>query len=57
MYEYVTHTADDEMPYCHQCDHICTDFFCEKLCGPEHGWNGYIRTERIMVSDNGRTSI
>lgn len=53
MYEYVTHTADDEMPDCGECDHICDNFSCCDRCGPEHGWNGYIRTEKIEVPNNG----
>lgn len=36
-------TADDEMPDCLNCIHVCSDFNCEKWCGPEHGWWGYQR--------------
>ena len=39
------YTADDEMPDCGRCDHICDGFKCDKSCGPEHGWWGYCRTE------------
>jgi hypothetical protein len=44
-------TADDEMPDCGKCDHICDDFNCCDWCGPEHGWWGYRRTERIKEVD------
>lgn len=46
MGRYIIFTADDEEPECGQCDHIC-DFDCENLCGTEHGWWGYERTEII----------
>lgn len=41
------YTAEDEMPDCGECDHICDAFDCRKLCGPKHGWAGYRRTEVI----------
>ena len=47
MAELIEYTANDEMPNCGQCDHICDNFNCEKFCGPEHGWWGYRRTERV----------
>ena len=48
MAEYIEYTADDEMPDCCQCDHICDNKFnCEKCCGPERGWWGYRRTVRV----------
>lgn len=50
MAELIEYTVEDEMPDCGQCDHVCDNFNCEKLCGPEHGWWGYRRTER-MVDD------
>jgi len=41
----VVYTADDEEPNCGRCDHICSpEAFCEKFCGPEHGWNRYERS-------------
>ena len=46
MVEYIEYTADNEMPDCGHCDHICDDFKCEKFCGSEHGWWGYRRTEK-----------
>lgn len=38
-------TADHEEPFCHRCDNMCTmeKYTCQK-CGPEYGWNNYIRT-------------
>ena len=48
MIDLIEYTADDEMPNCCQCDHVFDyEFNCEKLCGPEHGWWGYRRTERM----------
>ena len=41
----IIYTADDEEPECGKCDHNCDGFNCSKYCGPEHGWNGYCRTE------------
>lgn len=49
MPEYIEYTADDEMPDCGQCDHVCDGFNCEKCCGPEHAWCGYRRTVRVEV--------
>lgn len=45
----VEHTANDEMPECGQCDHFdgSDGFKCKEWCGPEHGWFGYKRTERV----------
>ena len=45
MDDFVEYTANDEMPECGMCDHICDDFDCCKFCGAEHGWWGYRRTE------------
>lgn len=44
----IVYTAENEMPDCGKCDHFdgCDGFKCEQWCGPEHGWFGYIRTER-----------
>lgn len=42
---YETYTADEEEPKCNRCDYLGGGFECEKLCGPEHGWWGYRRTE------------
>ena len=41
------YTADDEMPDCGHCDHAFDDFECGMLCGQNHGWWGYRRTEKI----------
>ena len=41
------YTAEDEMPDCGYCVHICDEFKCEQWCGPEHAWWGYRREERI----------
>lgn len=41
------YTADDENPDCIRCDHCCDDYNCSDLCGPEHGWYGYMRTEYL----------
>lgn len=38
------HTADDESPKCMRCDNLLDDNKCE-LCGPEHWWYYYKRTE------------
>jgi len=40
------YTVDDEDPNCGRCDHVCDGFDCCGMCGPEHGWFGYSRTER-----------
>lgn len=54
----IEYTTDDEMPDCGKCDHICDDHFnCVAWCGPEHGWWGYRRTEKIEVDEIGRKSI
>lgn len=42
---YIIYSADDEMPDCISCDHFGDNFDCSKLCGAEHGWYGYGRTE------------
>ena len=46
MAELLKFTANDEMPDCNKCDHVCDDVRCENFCGPAHGWLGYIRTVR-----------
>ena len=44
----IYHTANTEEPNCIQCVHVCDDDFpCEKVCGPEHWWNGYRREEKL----------
>ena len=58
MDKVIVYDADMEMPVCIQCDNFGDEHFnCEKFCGPEHGWYGYRRTERIEDVDNGRTSF
>lgn len=49
----VVYTADTEMPSCLQCDNFDCEFNCENFCGPEHGWYGYRRTEKVEEKDNG----
>lgn len=49
MAERVEYTADDDMPDCGRCDHVCDDFKCCDWCGSEHGWWGYRRTEVIDI--------
>lgn len=44
---YKEYTADEEMPDCGKCDHLGDDFNCGRLCGAEHGWWGYRRTEKV----------
>lgn len=46
MFERIEITADDEMPVCGKCEHVCDDFDCGANCGPEHGWWGYRRYVR-----------
>lgn len=46
MSELNTYTADEEQPDCNRCEHVCEDYDCDNMCGPEHGWNGYERIER-----------
>ena len=41
---FVTYTADDEIPYCLNCDNCDSKYDCSKFCGAEHGWFGYRRT-------------
>ena len=48
---YIVYTADDEMPDCMVCDQCCDDCDNGKHCGPEYGWAGYRRTERIGAED------
>jgi hypothetical protein len=48
---YIIYTADDEMPDCMLCDRCDGDDNCSKFCGPEYGWAGYKRTERIGSED------
>lgn len=48
---YLVYTADDEMPDCMICDKCDGDCGCSKFCGPEYGWAGYRRTERIGIND------
>ena len=48
---YIIYTADDEMPDCLSCDKCDCNFDCSKFCGPEYGWAGYRRIERIDVND------
>lgn len=45
----IEYTANDEMPECGQCDHFdgSDGFDCVKMCGPEHGWFGYRRSEWV----------
>lgn len=40
----ITYTADNETPSCVRCDNFGCAFKCEKYCGAEHGWYGYVRT-------------
>lgn len=50
----VVYTADEEDPDCGRCDNICeSDKLCASICGPEHGWNGYCRTEMIGGDKDG----
>lgn len=41
----IIYNADDEEARCINCDNYGGDFDCVKLCGPDHGWYGYQRTE------------
>lgn len=44
----ITFTADDENPDCGRCSHINdSEDLCVKLCGAEHGWSLYERSEYI----------
>lgn len=43
---YTSFTADDEEPKCGKCDYFSGGFDCIGKCGAEHGWYGYLRTER-----------
>lgn len=43
----IIYDADDEEPKCGRCDNCIGKFDCSGSCGPDHGWYGYIRTERI----------
>ena len=52
MYEYISYTADDEEPNCLECNSCTSGNGCLR-CGPEYGWMGYMRTERIEVPNNG----
>lgn len=49
MVEKIEYTAQDEMPSCGVCDHICDDFNCCDWCGAEHGWWGYRRTVTVNI--------
>ena len=51
MGRYIVYTADDEMPDCLSCDKCDGDYNCSKFCGPEYGWAGYRRTERMGSED------
>ena len=51
----IEYTADDEMPNCGKCDHICDDFNCCDWCGAEHGWWGYKRT--VVIDDGERKTL
>ena len=45
-------TADDEEPDCGRCDNCDGSLRnCVKLCGPDHGWYGYQRTESEELKD------
>ena len=47
----IIYTVDDEEADCNRCDHCYgEDYYCIKLCGAEHGWNGYERIE-IMLDE------
>lgn len=48
---YIIYTADDEMPDCLMCDKCDGNYDCSKFCGPEYGWAGYRRTERVGNND------
>lgn len=39
------YNCDDEEPICTRCDNQDCEELCSKMCGPEHGWYGYQRTE------------
>ena len=46
----ITLTADDENPDCGRCDYInASEDLCVKLCGAEHGWSLYERSECIKA--------
>lgn len=47
----IEYTAEDEMPNCGNCDHICDSFKCCDLCGAEHGWYGYRRTVIVEMGE------
>lgn len=51
MREVVWKTADNEEPDCLECCRVDGEFDCERLCGPEHGWWGYLRKEIIGEAD------
>lgn len=46
---YDVYDADNEEPICERCDHCCDGFDCWNMCGAEHGWFGYRRTEKREV--------
>ena len=51
LYEY---NADDEEPECMRCDHITDDYKCSEWCGSKKGQNGYIRTDRVIMTEEER---
>lgn len=51
-YGFISYTADEEEPNCLECDSCTSGYGCS-MCGPEYGWNGYIRTVKVEVPHNG----
>ena len=52
MNKHITYTADDEEPKCGRCDYFSGGFDCCGLCGAEHGWYGYSRTELAKENEH-----
>ena len=47
------YTVEEEEASCLICEHVCEkEDWCEKYCGPKHGWNHYERLEFVEKAED-----
>ena len=47
------YTVEEEEASCLMCEHVCEkEDWCEKYCGPKHGWNHYERLEFVEKAED-----
>lgn len=47
------YTVEEEEASCLICEHVCEkEDWCEKYCGPKHGWSRYERLEFVEKAED-----